>query len=82
MYPGQSYWHEHNANIRRAEENWMQDHGFAKGIPVVHETDLHMDILEMPPLPSEAWQFIEDTQRAAEEIIYGKDAGTNTQRES
>lgn len=21
-YPGQEYWHTHNPNIRRAEENW------------------------------------------------------------
>lgn len=82
MYPGQSYWHEHNANIRRAEENWVRNHGPAQSIAVVHETDSTMDILEMPPIPSEAWKFIEDAQRAAEEIIYGKDARTNTQRES
>lgn len=25
-YPGQEYWHKHNPNIARAEENWEKSH--------------------------------------------------------
>ena len=26
-YPGQEYWHKHNRNIGRAEDNWEKEHG-------------------------------------------------------
>src|SRR5438105_1952533 len=28
-YPGQEYFHAHNANIRRAEENWKRRHAMS-----------------------------------------------------
>jgi hypothetical protein len=82
MYPGQEYWHRLNPNIRRAEENWMYEHGFFKSSAVVHETDIDkaFEFLEMPPIPREALEFIDWCNKEAEGLTHGKDAGTNSQR--
>ncbi len=53
-YPGQFYFHRHNANIRRAEEDWEVDKAF--------------EFLQMPPIPDWYLEFIEGSFKAAEAI--------------
>jgi hypothetical protein len=72
MYPGQEYWHRLNPNIRRAEENWVKNRGPAEGVAVVHKTDSSIRFLEIPPIPREALEFIEQAQKEAEKLTFDK----------
>jgi len=74
MYPGQAYFHQHNANIRRAEESSMK----ARDLKVAAGKKQFL-VWVKPLLKIFGYDL---ALFKVKRISDGKDAGTNTQRES